>query len=331
MTCPMPTQRSLFPLLGAVAMLASGCSLLQSPNTPDLLYSEDAASARNLQIPPDLTRISDAEQFILPGTGGGPITRNTLLPGADGARFVRSEAGSWLALSADPESVWPRLIDFLRSDGFVIAETLPATGTVATRWSDGESRGVLGGLLRSDERERLAFRLERDGRGTRLFARRQVADAGALESAPDWPAASNDPERTSELLTRFLVFIGLSEQQSRGVITTSQASDVLQPAALRTTVAGSQLVVHRGFRTAFDDLSTAIETSGRRIAQRDGANGRIVFSAVAGADTAAPSVVLSVVPVHISAVRVMLTDANGQRLPNDDEQAVLSSLLEHFV
>ena len=58
-------------LLFALLATLSACSFLRSPNSPDLVYSRDAESARQLQVPPDLTDISDTEQFVLPGQNGG--------------------------------------------------------------------------------------------------------------------------------------------------------------------------------------------------------------------------------------------------------------------
>ncbi len=329
--------QAVIPVLAIAVVTSSACSNLRSARSPDILYSDSADEARSLQIPPDLTDVSDAEQFILPGNSDAAISRNTLLPEVDGARFMRSDAGSWLELDAGPEALWPLLVEFLQSNGYAVAETLPVAGTLATRWSEASGSGGLRGLLGSDARERVAFRLERDGNASRLFARRQVVDADAIDNAPDWPASASDPEATSELLARLLVFLGLDEQQSRGVITSAQAADVLQAAVVRTSGAGSQMVVHRGYLTAFEDLSEALERSGNRIDSRDDDIGRIAFTPGAGeeaaedSDDASVRRVLSIVPVHISAVRVAVTDVDGRRLPNVDERALLDELVDSLV
>ncbi len=315
------------PILAFVSVLISACSALDSARSPDIVYGSGSAEARALQIPPDLTDISDAEQFIVPGDTAGKITRNTLLPGVEGARFVRSDTGSWLEFDATPEDLWPRVIAFITSTGRVVSETLPVAGTVSTRWASADSSGVLRNLIAGDMSERIAFRLERTGSGARLFARRQIVDTDKVDSAPAWPATSSDPETTSELLARLLVFFGVSEQQSRGIISAADAADVLDAAVLRTTSAGTQLVVHRGYRSAFEDVASALIRGGRTISNRDPSVGRIAFSDQSDEN----DVVLSVVPVHISAVRVSVTNEEGRRLSAEEEQRLLSSLVNDIV
>ena len=347
----MPRTRPLVPGLAACALLLGGCSAFDSDSSPDLVYSRDAEGAKRLQVPPDLTGVSDAEQFVLPGDAGGPVTRNTLLPAFDSVRFVRDDGEAHLAFEQSPEDLWPRLVAFLSEDGWAIDRTEPVAGIVATRWREpggaerpGALRSLIGGG--GDVRARTAFRLERAGAGARLFARRQLADAEAVEAgtAPDWPAASSDPEATGTLLARLLVFLGVDEQTSRGLIDVADAAELLEPATVRTGGAGSQLVVHRGYRSAWEAVNAALAATGAEIEDRDDSVGRVSFRAAAaataaetdGAEGAAadgegarPDVlVLDLVPVHVSAVRVELTDAEGRRLQAGRERALLDALRE---
>jgi outer membrane protein assembly factor BamC len=330
----MNRRRFVPPLLLALSVALGACSSLDSAQSPDIVYGSGATQARALQVPPDLTDISDAEQFIVPGDRAGAITRNTLLPSVDGVRFVRSDAGSWLEFDTTPEDLWPRVIEFIASTGRTVSETLPVAGTVSTRWSSAESTGVLRNLIAGDMSERIAFRLERAASGSRLFARRQVVATDDVDTAPAWPTESSDPEATSELLARLLVFLGVDEQKSRGIISAADAADVLNPAVLRTTSAGSQLVLHRGYRSAFEDMASALLRGGHTISGRDDTVGRIAFSSQ-GAQTGDAEgdggLILSVVPVHVSAVRVSVTDDDGRRLPTADEQKLLAALVEDIV
>ena len=325
-------------VLGGPGGLA-GCAAFDSDSSPDLVYSTDAAAARRLQVPPDLTAISDAEQFVLPGDAGGPVTRNTLLPEFDSVRFVRDAGEAHLAFEQAPEDLWPRLLEFLAEDGWEVDRTEPVAGVVATRWREpggAERPGALGRLIGAggDARARVAFRLERGADGARLFARRQLADADAVEAgtAPDWPAASSDPETTSALLARLLVFLGVDEQRSRGLIDAADARELLEPATVRTGGAGSQLVVHRGYRSAWEALLGAIEAEGMTIESRDDSVGRVAFlesdagAGDAGEDVGGATLVASLVPVHVSAVRVELADPDGRRLETGRERALLDAL-----
>lgn len=309
--------------------LLGGCSAFDNPKSPDVLYSRKSADAKRLQVPPDLTGVGEGEQFVLPGTTPGPVNRNTLLPQFESVRYVREGAEAWLAFEQTPEDLWPRLIEWLDRRGYTVDETRPVDGTIATRWrpaAEVEQSGVLGKLIGGgDSLARVGFRLERAGTGatagSRLFARSQVAKAKAVEAGTvsDWPASSSDPERTATLLADFLVYLGVDEQRSRGLIDAATAADVLDGVSVRTTSAGSQLVVHHGYASAFEMLSAALESTGRTIESSDGGLGRIGF-------VADQPLLLTVVPVHLSAVRVGVTDREGRRLDPTVERDLLDTL-----
>jgi|GEM_PF-575543 len=330
------------PFVLAIAALG-GCAAFDSAQSPDVIYSETSGEAIALQVPPDLTDVSDAQQFVLPGATGAPIARNTLLPSIEGVRFERGGEQSWLAFDLAPEALWPELLSFVAARGYAIDRTSPVSGTLATRWQpvDDAEDGVLGGLIGGprDPRARIAFRLERDGtNGARLFARRQVAAGRLVEagSVTDWPAASADPEATDTLLALLLVHLGLQRQQSEGVLDSLTAADVLDDAVVRTGAAGSQLVVHRGYLSAFEALGTALVDSGWRVDSRDDSVGRIAFAGAPGtavqsspdadADADGGALVLTVEPVHVAAVRVGVVDADGRRLAAARERQVLDTL-----
>ena len=325
------------PFAAAALVALAGCSALDSDSSPDLVYSADAEAAKRLQVPPDLTGISDAEQFVLPGDAGGPVTRNTLLPSFDSVRLVREGGEAHLAFERRPEDLWPRLLEFLAEDGWEVDRTEPVAGIVATRWrepSGAERPGALRSLIGGggDARSRVAFRLERAGAdGARLFARRQLADAEAVAAgtAADWPASASAPEATDALLARLLAFLGVEEQRRRGLIDATTAAEALEAATVRTGGAGSQLVVHRGFRTAWEAVEAALESRGMDIRSRDDSVGRILFAEpVAEGTEPGEPLAADLVPVHVSAVRVELSDAEGRRLEAGRERALLDALRE---
>ena len=324
--------------LACAAALGGGCAAFDSDSSPDVVYSPNAEGAKRLQVPPDLTGVSDAEQFVLPGDAGGPVTRNTLLPAFDSVRLVRDGEGAHLAFDEAPEALWPRLLEFLAEDGWEVDRTEPVAGILATRWREADEparTGALGRLIGGgDARARVAFRLERAGGGARLFARRQLADAEAVEdgTAPDWPPAAGAAEATDALLARLLAFLGADEQVSRGLIDAADARELLEAATVRTDGAGSRLVVHRGYRSAWEAVEAALAGAGLRAEDRDDSVGRIVLEETTpggeGDEGADARLVLSLVPVHVGAVRVEIADAGGRRLEAVRERALLERLGE---
>ncbi len=316
----------------ACAELA-GCGSLKSADSPDVIYDQTSQSAKKLQIPPDLTDISNTEQFVLPGNTAAAVSRNTLLPQFGSARFVRQGDQSWLAFEQSPEDLWPQLLAFLNNEGYSVDQTEPTAGTIVTRWRSAGSAGK-GGLLQNligtdEEYERIAFRLERDGSSARLFARNQASSEKAVSATDstefDWPADTHDPEKTSSLLARLLVFLGVEEQRVRGILNQEQANAVLSNAAIQASTAGSQLVINYGFQTSFERVVGALESLQYAVVSTDDGVGRIEFAA-ADEPTQSP-LVISMTPQHVSAVTLSVTNFQGQRLDSSRERQVLQQLL----
>lgn len=319
-----------FPVSTAAICLAAfalgGCGTLYQDSSPDVAYSRDAAAARALQVPPDLTDVSDGEQFVLPGSDGGPLTRDTLLPVFEGVRFVREGAATWLAFDTVPEELWPRLLDFARHEKYRIDATEPTAGTIFTQWRPASAVGggsLLGNLIRGEDFTRLGFRLERAGEaGARLFARTQSADEDVVEAERElpWEGGASDPEESAALLARLLVFLGVEAQRAAGVIDQARASSVLDEAALSSGPSGNLLVVNRGFEPAFRAVGEALAALEHEVTSSDDGVGRIEYL-----DEGTPYV-LTLVPLHVGAVRVALGDADGRPLEAERERDALEAL-----
>ena len=315
----------------AASILLSGCGLLASPNNPDVIYSTASSEAQSLQVPPDLTDISAAEQFVLPGTNNAAVTRNTLLPLFESMRFVREGGQNWLEFQTTPENIWPQLLVFLASEKYPISQTEPAAGVIQTQWraeSERANSSIFRNLVAGDDMfSRVGFRLERAGAGARLFARSQVvsSEASLLPDDVSWPASSHDPESTSALLNRFLLFLGVEQQKVKGILGNDQARAVLDDAVIQTTASGSEILINKGFNSAFNQLLTALDALSFRVTSSDAAAGRIEFL------QAATPIVLKLSPTHVSAVRASVTGLNGAKLDAEEEQKLLQVVAEQLV
>lgn len=317
-------------LIVAIAVFLSACGSLRSANSPDLIYGKGAVEAVELQVPPDLTDISNTEQYILPGTPGVPISRNTLLPQLESVRFVRQGAQSWLEFDQAPEDIWQKVLAFTRHEKFLIAETQPIAGSIVTQWRaalGGAKGNILKNLIGGDEvYTRVAFRIERNGAGARLFARAQkTADVAVTEVNSRWPASSHDPENTSALLARLLAYLGVEKQRADGILSGEQANAVLDDAILQTNGAGTDLVLYRGYQPAFKAVLDALAQLQRPVSSRDDGVGRIEFTQDGS------SMVIELVPVHVSEVRIGVRNAEGQRFESAEELRILESLYQQLV
>lgn len=326
--------KKTFVVVGVVCLFTvSGCGSLNSQKSPDIIYAKAAVEARSLQVPPDLTDVSNAEQFVLPGTSGGAVTRNTLLPQFDSVRFVREGGQSWLEFQQAPEDLWPQILAFARKEKYRIDSAEPVAGVIATQWRPASAiagTNILRNLVAADEEfSRVAFRLERAGAGARLFARSQVASKASVDAAAntidtDWPVRSHNPENTSALLNRFLVFLGVEEQKARGILGAEQAKAVIDEAVVQSNASGSELVLNRGYQVSFRQIMGALQGMDYSIVSSDDNSGRIEFT-----DTQTP-LVIQLSPIHISAVRVSVFDGQGAKLSAEREQQVLTALAQQL-
>lgn len=317
-------------LLVMCSVCLAGCGSLRSANSPDLSYGKGAATAAELQVPPDLTDISNTEQYILPGTPGALVTRNTLLPQFDSVRFVRQGAQSWLAFDEAPENIWQKVLAFSRKEKFLIEKTQPIAGSIVTQWrsaADVAKGSLLKNLIGNDEAyTRIAFRIERDGNGARLFARSQkTANRAVTEASSRWPASSHDPESTSALLLRLLTFLGVEEQEAAGILSGEQANAVLDDATLQTNGSGTDLVLYKGYQPTFRAVLAALEELNHAVSSQDDGVGRIEFL-----ESGTP-MVIELTPVHVSEVRIGVRNAQGQRLESEQELNFLQTLYQSLV
>lgn len=308
------------------------CSFNNLPASPDVAYSNTSDNAKPLQVPPDLTAISNGEQFILPGTENGALSRNRLLPNFSNVQYVRQGNQNWLEFSQSAEAVWPKLIEFIAQQKLLVEKTQPTTGLILTQWrsvADKAEGGLLKNLISNDEvYSRLAFRMERNGNGARVFARSQQLTGKEVNAAVDaWPASSHNPEQVSLVLTRLLVFFGADEQKARGILNDAQISAIVNDAELLTTTSGSHLVVHKGFKPSFDDVKVAVANIDYTVIQSDGSVGQLEVASAPDAE----SLLVSLSPVHISAVKVSVATKDGAKLPQSQELAFISALRDQLI
>ena len=320
-------------LVVVVAATISACQVSARGNSPDVKYSENSRSARSLQIPPDLSSISAGEQFVVPGNTGSIIARNTLLPVLDSARFVRQDSSSWLEIKASPEDLWPNLLAFIEEEGFEVSNTQPTTGLITTQWRKrGGESGSLAGAIDSGAKVRIAFRMERaqlEGSGARLFARLQTNTDSAVDNSELWSSSATHPDKSSVVLQRLLVFLGVQEQKAKGVLTDSAAAAILSTAELEETSAGASLVIHHSLDPTLAAVSGALKTLGVRVNRRASTGESLTVSDADGSLAQAKGVtefVLIFTPVHVSKVSIGVADKEGRSISTQQERNILTAL-----
>ncbi len=323
------SRLSLLPvclLLGACQSLAFG----PRPHSPDVVYTSNVAESRKIQVPPDLTSLASGEQFVVPGDRGGTISRDTLLPVAETARLEREGGLAWLAVDAPPEQLWPKLLSFVREEGFEISSTLPPVGQIATQWRgrSGSSGSFASGS--GTAQVRIGLRLERvSDSGTRVFARLQSSSSRSNDDQVDWDQPAANPERSSIVLQRLLVFLGLDEQRARGLIGQQAGTDIFKPSQVTDSGGSSTLVIHQALTPSIRVVSGALQQLGVPVNRRRSTRTSLAVRNTDGAlgtDDSSAQYVLLFNSTHESRVSVSVANPQGARIEQDAERTILTTL-----
>ena len=133
----------------AVTLTACGVTkLLES----DKVEYKSAGKMQPLEIPPDLTRPSSNDNFVVPDINprgeatfsdyskdraGAPApSRSTVLPSPENTRIERSGNQRWLVVKNEPGAVWNVVRDFWQEAGFIIDTENPDAGVMETDWAE---------------------------------------------------------------------------------------------------------------------------------------------------------------------------------------------------
>ena len=116
--------RAIAGVLACVALVACGTFELPSKK----VEYKSAGKLAPLDIPPDLTRPSAGDRFVVPENARGAATyseyererggrsestsSSTILPTQDDVRVERAGTQRWLVVKGSPEQVWPVVKDF---------------------------------------------------------------------------------------------------------------------------------------------------------------------------------------------------------------------------
>lgn len=233
-----PPVRRLLPALLASLLLAGGCTSLRDALEADNVEYRNARRGPVLDVPPDLVSPRSDNRYTLPtqdqsqslldynrarddAEGEGQAARaGNVLPQSRVARIHRDGQVRWIVVDADPEAVWPVLLDFWAVQGFNLEQASPQLGIMETDWAERyqrvENSGVRGILSRkanaiyaTGERDKYRTRLERtaDG-GTEVYLTyygREEVLQGTNKDRSTWvPNNDNRPALETEYLQRML-------------------------------------------------------------------------------------------------------------------------------
>jgi outer membrane protein assembly factor BamC len=297
---------SISRLLHLLCCIAAGavlgaCSSLDFEIPTKKVDYKSAGKLPSLEVPPDLTRPTADDRYIVPDARKGSATYSTyamdreLRPGAAAASGVLPELGEarmeragtqrWLVVKGDPAQVWPVVKDFWQEAGFLVNIETPEAGVMETDWAenraklpDGLIRRTLGKLLDSvystAERDKFRSRLERGAEGgtTEIYISHRGMEEVYITEGKDqtrWQPRKADPDLEAEMLRRLMLRFGTQEARAK-----QQVADAAQaPRAALATQSGGMLTVNEQFDRAWRRVGLALDRVGFTVEDRDRSKG----------------------------------------------------------
>ncbi|RQO64726.1 hypothetical protein DBV14_00335 [Variovorax sp. KBW07] len=280
------SQISRYALLATLVASLAACSVLES----DKIDYKSAGKAPTLEVPPDLSQLSRDNRYAVPG---GAVTANAYQAGIANApgvptavsnlgdvRMERAGSQRWIVVNRTPDQLWDPVKDFWQESGFLLTTDQRNLGIMETDWAENRAklpqdiiRGTLGKLVDSvystGELDRFRTRLERTPNGTEIFISHRGMQEVYNNSRQDqtvWQPRPSDPELETEFLRRLMVKLGVSQEQSKILASTSAPTKTASVASV-----GGQPVVQisEGFDRAWRRVGLALDRTGFTVEDRD--------------------------------------------------------------
>jgi outer membrane protein assembly factor BamC len=291
---------------GVAGAALAACSSFELPSKK--IEYQTATKLPPLEIPPDLTRPSSDDRFLVPDvTPKGTATYSAyakdregkpqvasgsdgVLPAQDNVRVERAGSQRWLVVKGEPGPLWPVVKDFWQENGFVVNIENPQTGVMETDWAENRARlpdiGALRGFLTkalgtaysTAERDKFRTRLERGGESgtTEIYiSHRGMEEVFVSGSGDDlqtrWQPKQADADLEAEMLRRLMVRFGVQQERVR----TTLAGSTTQPerATLARGQDGSRLALNEQFDRAWRRVGLALDRVGFTVEDRDRSKG----------------------------------------------------------
>ena len=279
-------------LVAAVALIASGCSMLQE----DKIDYKSAQRGSTLDVPPDLTQLSRDSRYNVPGTTvtasgyqaaqpAQATSATTATATVGDVRIERAGNQRWLVVNRPADKLWSPVRDFWQENGFLLDIDQETLGIMETDWAENRAklpqdfiRSTIGkvfeNLYSTGERDRFRTRLERTANGgTEVY----ISHRGMVEVYSStnkdqtvWQPRPADVELETEFLRRLMVKLGVTEAQAQAVTATAP----VQAAAKVVTVNNAPVVQFEdNFDRAWRRVGLSLDRTGFTVEDRDRSKG----------------------------------------------------------
>lgn len=290
----------LIPLLLA---LLTGCSSSGGFfSDSEREYRTQRQTAEDLEVPPDLTRSTIEDAMAIPGGGsasyeeyatrrdkgeGMAVAGNSeVLPEFEDITFHRDGDQRWLLIQGKPQQIWPRVVDFWRTNGLLLVEQDPAIGVMKTDWLESRAdikQGYLTELFRkvfdsaysSATRDQFRIRLEPGQMAgtTELYLTHRGMEEKLVENVSGqadttyWTPRPNDPGIEAAMLRSLMVHLGVAMERADEVL--SQEDQRPSRTRLINTADTNELYISEAFPRAWRLTGVALDRIGFAVEDRD--------------------------------------------------------------
>ena len=295
----MKQQTARLSLL-SIALGLSACTTTFQETKID--YKSAAKNqAPSLEVPPDLTQLSQDSRYIVPGgvvsaaamqanaKAAKPTDNNTASNKIGDVRIERDGAEHWLVVDRSADKLWEPSRDFWLENGFIYAMEDRQLGILETDWAENRAKlpqdvirktlgKVFDSLYSTSERDKFRTRLEREPDGkTRIYVTHRGMQEVYTSERKDntiWQPRARDPELETEFLRRLMIKLGVSEEQASAVAKADKAAAVTSSGARMETVNGVPVLqLNEDFERAWRRVGVALDRTGFTVEDRDRSRG----------------------------------------------------------
>ncbi|MFT6371904.1 MAG: outer membrane protein assembly factor BamC [Gammaproteobacteria bacterium] len=216
-----------------VSLVVIGCG-----TTQDLRYL-DSQSAKQLEIPPDLTVTYELGDFVLPDNFSSDfedsktIKSVPVLLKVDSLQLEGQAGFHWLSVNDSVDDIFQSVRNFWLSEGYLIETDEPAIGLLETEWvykyegTNNPNVNFLMRLISSDDftatQNQFRTRIERDkesGKNRIYISHRGTAYKHILqtkqnesEKQNNWELVPPNSEFEVEMLSRLMIYLGVQQAE----------------------------------------------------------------------------------------------------------------------
>jgi outer membrane protein assembly factor BamC len=290
-----PANARLHALALVTLVMMSGCSTVFESDKIDY---KSAGKAPPLDIPPDLTKISNEGRYVAPGgasvSASGfqqqSVASQTIPTAASAvadARIERLGNQRWLVISRPPEQLWEPIKSFWTDSGFLLLQEERNLGLMETDWAENRAKipqdiirstigKVLDGLYSTSERDKFRTRLERTANGgTEIYishrGMQEVVTGPKNNEQITWTPRQSDPELETEFLRRLMVRLGASVEQAKTAAVAGVPPQ--SPARVGSDNGRPVVLISDDFDRAWRRVGLSLDRTGFTVEDRDRSQG----------------------------------------------------------